>query len=58
MNELIKANELMNEILRKADTMEKAKALILKWSDKDLGPNPLATAAAFEARNQVFGWGR
>jgi hypothetical protein len=58
MNELLKAAALMQEILVSTDTMEKANALIRKWSDRDLGPNPIATAAALEARNQVFGWGR
>jgi hypothetical protein len=58
MNELLKAAALTQEILKSADTMDKANALIKKWSDKDLGPNPIATAAALEARNQVFGWGR
>jgi hypothetical protein len=58
MNELLKAAALTEEIIKAANTMEKANALISKWSDKDLGPNPIATAAALEARNQVFGWGR
>ena len=58
MAELIKAAKLTEEILKAADTMDKAAALIKKWSDKELGPNPLDTAASLEARNQVFGWGR
>lgn len=58
MNELIKAAELMSEILKAANTMQKAEALIKKWSGRDLGPNPLATAASLEARNQVYGWGK
>jgi hypothetical protein len=58
MNELLKAAELTEEILKAANTSDKAAALIAKWSDKNLGPNPIATAAALEARNQVFGWGR
>ena len=58
MNELIKAAKLAEEILKATDTMDKASALIKKWSDKELGPNPLNTAASLEARNQVFGWGR
>ncbi len=58
MNELLKAAALAEEILKAANTTAKANAIISKWSDKDLGPNPLATAAALEARNQVFGWGR
>lgn len=58
MNELLKAAALTEEILKAANTSDKAAALIAKWSDKNLGPNPLATAAALEARNQVFGWGR
>jgi hypothetical protein len=58
MNELLKASALAEEILNAANTMDKANLLIQKWADKDLGPNPIATAAALEARNQVFGWGR
>ena len=58
MNELLQAATLTDEILKTTDTMDKASALIQKWSDKDLGPNPLATAAALEARNRVYGWGR
>jgi len=58
MNDLIKAAELKTAILKSANTQETANALIEKWSDKDLGPNPLQTAAGLEARNQVYGWGR
>jgi hypothetical protein len=58
MSELLKAAKLTEDILKATDTMEKATALIQKWSDKELGPNPLSTAASLEARNQVFGWGR
>lgn len=58
MNQLIKAAALTVEILKAANTSEKASALIAKWNDKNLGPNPIATAAALEARNQVFAWGR
>jgi hypothetical protein len=58
MNELLKAAALMTEILKAANTTAKANALISKWSDKDLGVNPLAQAASLEARNQVYGWGR
>ena len=58
MKELLKAAALTEEILKSANTSDKAAALIAKWSDKNLGPNPIATAAALEARNQVFGWGR
>lgn len=58
MNDLLKAASLTAEIIKSMDSMEKATALIQKWSDKDLGPNPLATAASLEARNIVFGWGR
>jgi hypothetical protein len=58
MNELLQAATLTEEILKAANTSDKAAALIAKWSDKNLGPNPIATAAALEARNQVFGWGR
>ena len=58
MNERLKAAALTEEILKDAHTSEKAAAIIAKWSDKNLGPNPIATAAALEARNQVFGWGR
>ena len=64
MNELLKASALTQEILKAANTMDKANALISKWranrdgSFRDLGPNPAATAAALEARNQVYGWGR
>ena len=58
MNELLKAAALTQEILKAANTSDKAAALIAKWSDKDLGPAPLSTAASLEARNQVFGWNR
>lgn len=58
MNQLLQAASLIEKILKEANTSAKAAALIAKWSDKNLGPNPIATAAAFEARNQVFGWGR
>lgn len=58
MTKLIEAAKLTETILKAANTSDKASALIAKWSDKDLGPNPIATAAALEARNQVFGWGR
>lgn len=60
MNELRKAAALMEKILKEANTSAKANALIAKWSKegRDLGPAPLSTAAALEARNQVFGWGR
>lgn len=58
MNELLRAAALTEEILKSANTSAKAAELIAKWSDRDLGPNPIATAAALEARNQVFGWGR
>jgi hypothetical protein len=58
MKQLMQAAKLMDEILKQANTQAKASALIAKWSDKELGPNPLATAAALEARNQVYGWGR
>jgi len=58
MNELLKAAELTVMILKSANTMQAAAALIQKWSDKNLGPNPLQTAASLEARNQVYGWGR
>jgi len=58
MEKLLKAAALTEEILKWANTMERASSLIKKWSDKDLGPNPIATAAALEARNQVYGWGR
>jgi hypothetical protein len=58
METLLQVSKLTNEILKAADTMTKASALIQKWNDKDLGPNPLCTAASLEARNQVFQWGR
>jgi hypothetical protein len=64
MNELLQAATLANEILKAANTSDKAAAIISKWrvnrdgTRRDLGPNPIATAAALEARNQVFGWGR
>ena len=58
MNKLIQAAAMVEQILKAANTSGKAAALIAKWSDKNLGPNPIATAAALEARNQVFGWGR
>ena len=58
MKDLIKAAVLTEQILAAANNSAKAAALIAKWSDKNLGPNPIATAAALEARNQVFGWGR
>ena len=58
MNELLKAAALAEKILKSTDTMEKANALIKKWSHKNLGPNPIASAAALEAHNQAFGWGR
>ena len=58
MNELMKAADLTVQILKAANTSDKAAALIAKWNDKNLGPNPIATAAALEARNQVFAWGR
>ena len=50
MNELLQAATLTDEILKAANTSDKAAALIAKWSDKNLGPNPIATAAALEAR--------
>ncbi len=58
MNELLKVAELMKVIRRSVNSSQKANAIIAKWSDKDLGPNPLDTAVELEARNQVFGWGR
>jgi len=58
MNELIQAAQLKVEILKVTNTTDKANALIQKWSDKDLGPNQLDTAASLEARNRVYGWGR
>lgn len=58
MEQISKASQLSKEIRKAITTMEQANALIQKWSDKDLGPNPLETAACLEARNQVFGWGR
>jgi hypothetical protein len=58
MNELLKASQLTAEILKAANTRAKASALIAKWSARDLGPNPLSTAASLEARNQVYGWGK
>ncbi len=60
MNELFKVAALSKEILNSANTMQRADALIAKWSDKDLGSGPqrLITAADLEARNQVYGWGK
>ena len=58
MNDLFKAAALTEQILKAANTSEKANALIRKWNDKNLGHCPLATAANLEARNQVFNWGR
>lgn len=60
MNELLRIAQLAAEIIKAANTIEKANKLISKWSDKNLGPANewLASAANFEARNQVFGWGR
>ena len=58
LNQLVKAAALMEGILKAANTSDKAAAIIAKWSGRNLGPNPLATAAALEARNQVFGWGK
>jgi hypothetical protein len=58
MNELIKAAELTAQILKSVNNQQAANALIQKWSDKELGPSPLQTAASLEARNQVYGWGQ
>jgi hypothetical protein len=58
MNELLKAAALTAEILKAANTSDKAAALIAKWGHLELGPSPLSLAASMEARNQVFGWGR
>jgi len=58
MEDLLKAAALTEEILKAANTSSKANALIAKWQHKDLGVNPLPMAASWEARNQVFNWGK
>jgi len=58
MEQLMQCQALRLEILRGTVTQAAADALITKWAARghDLGPAPLDTAAALEARSRVFGW--
>jgi hypothetical protein len=58
MEELLKCQALRLEILKATTTQAAADKLISKWTARghDLGPAPLDTAAALEARSRVYGW--
>ena len=60
MNQLLQIANIASHLIKNANTMDKVNALIGKWSHKDLGPANewLTSAAHWEARNQVFGWGK
>jgi hypothetical protein len=58
MEELLQCQALRLEILHATVTQVAADTLISKWAARghDLGPAPLDTAAALEARSRVYGW--
>jgi hypothetical protein len=60
MSQLLQIANLASDLIKNANTIDKASTLIQKWSHKDLGPANewLTSAAHWEARNQVFGWGK